>query len=148
MASKFFAPSKSQTLRQIFSYGAIGLLTNFLGYALYIFLTYFWSSPKLTMTLLYSAGALIGFFANRRFTFRHNGCIGVHGMRYMFAQLLGYLLNLSLLVLFVDGLGFAHQVVQAAAIVVVAVFILVLLQCFVFTPQLPEIEQCDYENMS
>ena len=116
MASKYFGPLKSKTLR----------------------LTYLWSSPKLTMTVLYSAGALIGFFANRRFTFCHDGRIGVAGMRYMFAQLLGYLLNLSLLVLFVDRLGFAHQLVQAVAIVVVAIFLFVLLRFFVFAPQLPE----------
>ena len=131
MASKYFGPLKSKTLRQLFRYGMIGLLTNFLGYALYFFLTYLWSSPKLTMTVLYSAGALIGFFAN-------DGRIGVAGMRYMFAQLLGYLLNLSLLVLFVDRLGFAHQLVQAVAIVVVAIFLFVLLRFFVFAPQLPE----------
>ena len=138
MASKYFGPLKSKTLRQLFRYGMIGLLTNFLGYALYFFLTYLWSSPKLTMTVLYSAGALIGFFANRRFTFCHDGRIGVAGMRYMFAQLLGYLLNLSLLVLFVDRLGFAHHLVQAVAIVVVAIFLFVLLRFFVFAPQLPE----------
>lgn len=136
MASESFRPSKSKTLRQLFSYAVIGLLTNFLGFTLYLLLTYFWSLPKLTMTVLYSVGALIGFFANRRFTFCHDGSIGMTGLRYMFAQLLGYLLNLSLLVLFVDWLGFAHQLVQAVAIIVVAIFLFVLSRFFVFAPQL------------
>ena len=138
MASKYFGASKSKTLRQLFSYGMIGLLANFLGYALYFFLTYLWSSPKVTMTLLYSIGALIGFFANRRFTFCHDGRIGVAGMQYVFAQLLGYLLNLSSLVLFVDWLGFAHQLVQGVSIFVVAIFLFVSLRFFVFAHQLPE----------
>ena len=138
MASKSFRLSKDKTLRQLFSYALIGLLTNLLGYALYLLLTYLWGAPKLTMTTLYSAGALISFFANRRFTFRHDGRIGVAGVRYLFVQLLGYLLNLTLLVLFVDWLGFAHQVVQAVAIFVVAIFLFVLSRFFVFAPQLAE----------
>jgi putative flippase GtrA len=138
MTSKYYGPSKSKISRQFFSYVIIGLLTNFLGFALYLFLTYLWSSPKVTMTLLYSVGALIGFFANRRFTFSHDSRIGVAGMRYVFAQLLGYLLNLSLLLLFVDLLGFAHQLVQAVAIVVVAIFLFVLLRFFVFAHQPPD----------
>jgi putative flippase GtrA len=137
MTSKYFGQSKSKTLRQLFNYGMVGLLTNFLGYALYLFLTYLWSSPKLTMTVLYFAGALIGFFANRRFTFCHDGRIGVTGVRYMFVQLFGYLLNLSLLMLFVDWLGLAHQLVQAVAIVVVAICLFVLLRVFVFASKLP-----------
>lgn len=120
------------TLRQMFSYALIGVLTNLLGYALYLLLTYFWGAPKLTMTALYSVGALIGFFANRRFTFRHDGHIGVAGVRYLLVQLSGYLLNLLLLVFFVDCLGYAHQIVQAVAIVVVAVFLFVLSRVFVF----------------
>ncbi len=88
--------------------------------------------------MLYFSGALIGYFANRRFTFCYDGRIGVAGMRYMFAQLLDYLLNLSLLVLFVEWLCFAHKIVPAVAIVVVAMFLFVLLLFFVFASQLLE----------
>jgi putative flippase GtrA len=88
------------------------------------------------MTALYFTGAVIGFFANRRFTFRHDGHIGVTGGRFLMTQLLGYLLNLLLLVLFVDWLGFAHQIVQALAIIVVAVFLFVMFRVFVFAQHL------------
>ncbi len=139
MVSESSQISKDKTLGQFFRYALIGLLTNLLGYALYLLLTYFGSAPKLTMTALYSVGALIGFFVNRRFTFRHDGHIGVAGIRYLMAQLLGYLLNLTLLVLFVDWLDFAHQTVQAVAIVIVAVFLFVLSRFFVFPVQPAEV---------
>lgn len=84
------------------------------------------------MSVLYLFGALVGFFANRRFTFRYDGHIGVAGLRYLFAQFLGYLLNLILLLLFVDWFGFSHQIVQAIAIVVVAIFLFALSRFFVF----------------
>ena len=40
--------------------------------------------------------------------------------------------NLALLVLFVDWLGFPHQIIQAGAIVVVALWLFVLSRYFVF----------------
>lgn len=130
--------ARGKSLRQIFSYMLIGALTNLAGYGLYILLTYFGNTPKLTMSILYSAGAIIGFFANRRFTFGHDGHIGSAGVRYLLAQLLGYFLNFLLLMLFVDWLGFAHQIVQAIAIVVVAIFLFILSRAFVFPSRTTE----------
>jgi putative flippase GtrA len=120
---------------QLLRYGIVGGVANLFGYAAYLLATGLGGTPKATMTLLYAFVVLIGFFANRRFTFNHNGHIGMAGIRYLFAQLLGYLLNLTLLVLFADWLGFAHQFVQAIAIVVVAVFMFALSRLFVFAPQ-------------
>lgn len=117
---------------QLFSYVLVGVLSNLAGYFLYLFLTYLGCTPKLTMTTLYGVGAVFSFFANRRFTFRHDGHIGAVGIRFLLAYALGYLLNLLLLVLFVDVLGFAHQLVQAVAIVVVAIFLFVVCRLFVF----------------
>ncbi|WP_092441178.1 MULTISPECIES: GtrA family protein [unclassified Pseudomonas] len=139
MSAESGSPSQ-MVFRQFFRYAMIGVLTNFCGYAVYLFLTYLWGAPKLTMTLLYSVGALIGFIANRRFTFRHDGHIGIAGSRYLLVQLTGYLLNLLLLTLFVDWMGFTHQLVQAVSIIVVAVFLFVLSRVFVFAPQPTEKE--------
>ncbi|MGH8333711.1 MAG: GtrA family protein [Pseudomonas fluorescens] len=136
-AESALSPSQ-KIVRQFLRYALVGALTNLCGYAVYLLLTSLWGAPKLTMTLLYSVGALIGFIANRRFTFRHDGHIGMAGIRYLLVQLSGYLLNLFLLMLFVDWLGFSHQLVQAVAIVVVAVFLFVLSRVFVFAPQATE----------
>lgn len=114
----------------------IGLLTNLLGIALYLFTDLFFGMPKLTMTAMYSADASISFFANRRVTFRHDARTGDAGIRYLVAQQIGYLLNLTLLVLFVDRQGFVHQFVQAVVIVAAAIFSFVLSLFFVFAPQL------------
>jgi len=127
-----------QAARQLFSYAMVGMLSNLAGYALYLLLTHLGCTPKLTMTMLYATGAAIGFFANRRFTFRHDGHVGAAGVRFMLAHALGYLLNLALLLLFVDVLDFAHQIVQAIAIVVVALFLFVLFRSFVFVQRSPE----------
>lgn len=136
-AESSVSPSQ-KVFQQFFRYALIGVLTNLCGYIIYLLLTHLWGAPKLTMTLLYSVGALIGFIANRRFTFRHDGHIGKAGIRYLLVQLAGYVLNLFLLTLFVDWLNFAHQLVQAIAIIVVAIFLFVLSRVFVFAPQSAE----------
>lgn len=126
--------SRQNPYRQFFSYAFVGVLTNLLIYGLYLLLTSLWGAPKFTMSALYFLGATIGFLANRRFTFRHDGGIGVTGIRYLLAQVGGYLLNLVLLLLFVDWFDFPHQIVQAIAIVVVGILLFVVLRIFVFAP--------------
>lgn len=130
-----------ETFRQLFSYALIGILTNVLGYAVYLLLTHLWGAPKITMTALYFVGASAGFFANRRYTFRHDGSIGVSGVRYLLVQAAGYLLNLTLLLVFVDWLGVAHQIIQAIAIIVVAIFLFVVSRVFVFSQSPAESER-------
>lgn len=127
--------SKDKAIRQFVIYAFIGLLSNLLGYMLYYLLTYLFYAPKSIMTILYIFGALVGFFANRRFTFKNDGSIGSFGFRYLLAQLSGYILNLSLLFIFVDIFNIKHQIVQAIAILVVAIFLFLLSKYFVFTSQ-------------
>lgn len=122
-----------EATRQLISYALIGGLTNLAGYGCYLLLTNLGGGPKSTMTGLYVLGFLISFFANRKITFRHDGHIGQAGFRYMLAYAAGYMLNLSLIVLFVDWLGYAHQLIQAAAIIIVALFLFALSRNFVFS---------------
>lgn len=129
---------KSIFLIQLFRYGIVGTISNLIGYAIYLLATRLGGTPKLTMTSLYAVVVLIGFLANRQFTFSYEGHIGMVAIRYLASQMLGYLLNLTLLLLFVDWLGFAHQIVQAVAIAVVAIFLFVLSRLFVFAPKRDE----------
>lgn len=131
-AKSTLSPYKKDA-RQLFSYALIGVLTNLSGYSFYLLLTYSGGTPKLTMTAMYAIGVVVSFFANRKFTFRHDGHIGAAGVRFMIAHLFGYLLNMLLLVMLVDSMGFPHQIVQAVAIVVVAVVLFFLSRIFVFS---------------
>jgi putative flippase GtrA len=124
-----------QFSRQLVGYAIVGVITNALGYSVYLLLTYWWGAPKLSITSIYFIAAAIGFFANKHFTFRHKGKISEAGVRYLLVQVAGYLLNLCLLMLFVDWLGFSHKLVQAFAIFIVAIFLFFLLRKFVFTTQ-------------
>ncbi|WP_297185867.1 GtrA family protein [uncultured Porticoccus sp.] len=132
MSNQQTTPHGQIAVRQLFSYALIGMLSNVAGYSVYLVLTYLGTTPKLTMTVLYAVGAFVGFFGNRKFTFRHRGHLATAGIRYLLAHMLGYLLNLSLLIVFVDRFGYAHQLVQACAIAIVAVFLFITFRVFVF----------------
>lgn len=120
------------SFKQLFRYSLVGVVSNVVGYLIYLILTYMGGTPKLTMSLLYGIGATVGFFGNRSFTFAHQGSIVGAGWRYLISHCIGYLLNLSILILFVDKFGFAHQWVQGAAIFIVAVFLFLVFKVFVF----------------
>lgn len=125
---------KQSFLLQFFKYILTGILTNIIGYAAYWVITNYGFSPKWTVTVLYGISALLNFLANRWFTFRHNGHLGRASIRYILAQFAGYLLDILILILFVDWLGYAHQYVQAAAVFAVAFFLFILSRYFVFAP--------------
>ena len=121
---------------QIIRYGLIGIASNLAGYLGYLLITYLGVEPKTAMTLLYIIGASIGFIGNRKWTFAHRGDSAGAALRYMLAHLFGYLLNFLILFTFVDRLGYAHQWVQAMAVIIVAGFLFIIFKYFVFAKKL------------
>lgn len=123
---------QSQSFIRIFKYGITGLLNNGLGYCLYLLGTYMGLQPKLAVTILYGVGATISFFVNKKFTFAHHGNHLSSGAKYILVQLGGYSLNLFLLIVFSEYLGYPHQFVQAISIFVVAAYLYLCFSLFVF----------------
>ncbi|WP_340122055.1 GtrA family protein [Methylobacter svalbardensis] len=117
---------------QLIRYGLIGVASNTAIYFVYFLLTYLGVEPKSAMTLVYIIGASIGFVGNQKWTFAHRGDSSSAALRYVLAHLFGYLLNFLILFTFVDRLGYAHQWVQAVAIIIVAGFLFIVFKYFVF----------------
>lgn len=128
-----FLRNSRRSVAQLVRYAVVGIASNSAGYLLYLLLTHLGATPKITMTLLYGAGAALGFWGNRSLTFSHKGSLFGSGVRYFLAHSFGYFINLSILAIFVDKLGYAHQLVQVAAIFVVAAFLFLAFKFFVFT---------------
>lgn len=87
------------------------------------------------MTTLYIIGAVIGYFSHRRLSFNYRGGVYSSASRYGVVHLCGLGLNFILLYVFVDRIGYPHQVVQATSIFVVAGFLFVCFRFLVF-PQI------------
>jgi putative flippase GtrA len=120
------------TLGQLVRYGVVGLLNNLLGYLIYVAVTWLWIEPKLAVTLMYPVGALIGYLGHARYAFQYNGRVSDGLLRYTIANLIGYCADVGMLYVLADRLGYPHQLVQAAAIFVVAGLLFVLFRYFVF----------------
>lgn len=120
------------TVRRLVRYGLVGIATNLAGYALYLVVTHVGLGPKLTMTLLYVAGATFGYVGNRQWAFRHTGSVLHSSTGYVLAHAGGYLLNFALLHVFVDRLGYPHEIVQGFAILLVAGYLFLVLNLLVF----------------
>ena len=117
---------------QLLRYIIVGITSNLIGYCLYLALTALILPPKTTMTLLYTTGAVLGFIGNRRFTFRHQGKLPRAAFAYTVTHMLGWTMNYMLLYVLSDQLGYPHQLVQAFAIIVIAIFLFIALRYFVF----------------
>lgn len=121
-----------QFLWQLLRYGSVGLITNFIGFLLYLLLTQLGVPYRIAMSLLYFAAVFISFFGNRYWVFNIKGHSGHFVFRYVIAHSCGYILNFAILTAFAVKLGYPHQYVQAAAIIIVAGFLFILFRLFVF----------------
>ena len=117
---------------QLFRYAVVGIVSNIFGYLLYFFLTSAGYDPKFTMTALYGAAAIIGFLCNKQLTFSFKGSVLESGIRYGITHLFGYLLNLLIMVIFVDIYKYPHTIIQGIAIFIVAGFLFLCFKFFVF----------------
>jgi len=119
-------------VKQLLRYAVVGVTSNVTGYLVYLLVTHLGMEPKVAMSFLYALGATIGYFGNSSFTFSYKGGFLESGIRYGMAHSLGYVLNLALLLVFVDIFEYPHQLVQAIAVFIVAAFLFVAFKFFVF----------------
>lgn len=119
-------------MEQLIRYGLVGVVSNVAIYFFYLIITYLGVEPKTAMTLVYVIGTVVGFIGNRKWAFAHRGDFSSAALRYVLAHLFGYLLNLLILLVLVDHLGYAHQWVQILAIIIVAGFLFIVFKYFVF----------------
>jgi len=117
---------------QLIRYGIVGVISNAVGFILYLLLTEFGVEHKLAMTLLYAVGVAQSFIFNKRWSFRHGGTHGPAFVRYCTAYGIGYLINLAVLFVLVDQLGFRHQIVQGAMVITLAALLFLLQKFWVF----------------
>lgn len=111
------------SLGQLIRYGVVGLLSNAIGFLLYLALTAAGLGPALAMTLVYAIGVMQTFVVNKRWSFAHDGRSGPVFRKYVLLYAFGYVLNVLLLFFCVDILGWRHQIVMLGLIfVMVALF--------------------------
>lgn len=121
--SKWAPWARGELLLQGLRYGAVGLGANALGYGLYLGLTALGVDPKAAMTVVFAGAVLMTFVANYSWSFRASISMRTALPRYALVYAAGYAINWFGLWLLTDRMGYPHQWVQLAMIVLVAVFL-------------------------
>ena len=117
---------------QLVRFGVVGLASNLLLYLLYLALTAVDVEPKLAMSLLWMIGILQTFAFNKKWTFGHRGRLSATFVRYVSLYAAGYLINLGVLVVMVDRLGYSHRWVQGVMVLVIAALSFAVQKTWVF----------------
>jgi len=113
-------------------YGIVGVLSNLIGYLIYLGVTAAGLEPKLAIAILYPTGVIGAYFGHTRYSFSHQGPIAERFPRYMLAHAIGYGTNLLLMLILHDHFSVPHELTQAIAIVVVALVLYLLMKFLVF----------------
>jgi putative flippase GtrA len=107
---------------ELIRYGIVGITSNASIYLLYLALTALGMEPKVAMSLLYVMGILQTFVFNKSWTFRYAGPRHSALWRHVVLYVVGYLIQLLLLILMVDTLGWRHEWVMAGVVLLMSAF--------------------------
>jgi putative flippase GtrA len=116
-------------------YLTVGVLSNVVLYLIYIAITRFPVPPTLAMTIVYAIGIIGTFHFNRTWSFRSEGAAVRRFFGYCVVYGLAYLLQLTIFIVLYHLFNWVHELVQAIAIVAVALFIFTCLRLWVFRPE-------------
>ena len=97
-------------------------MSNLVLFALYLILVKLGLNIKIAMSLCYGLGVINTFYFNKTWTFTYQGDNKRALLKYALLYLSGYIINLAVLFVLVDVHGFAHQLVQGATILFLAVY--------------------------
>ncbi|CAD6002674.1 GtrA family protein [Agreia sp. COWG] len=118
---------------RVVRFGALGVANNLLAYAIFAGLTLAGVASIAAATITYVLGMVVSYLGNRSFTFRHTGSARRSLVRFLIVNAVGYGINVAILAIFVEHLGFNALLVQFVAIVIVAGFIFVSMRFWVFS---------------
>jgi putative flippase GtrA len=113
-------------------YAIVGLVSNAVLFVLYLLVTKLGMGHKSAATLAYGIGVVQTFAFNKSWSFRDRGATGPAFFRYTAVYVFGYLFNMLVLVVLVDHLGFRHELIQGATILILAVMIYAMQKFWVF----------------
>ena len=119
-------------LNQLIKYSSVGILTNAIGYILYIFVSNFIGlNPPIAAILCGFAVIGLSYHLNTNYTFNSKNKGLESAMSYLILYLSAIFLNSFMIFVFSNILGFAHEIIAAISLMVISLS-LFLIQKFYF----------------
>ena len=112
-------------------YALGGIILNFLAFSFYLLIIFFSIEPKIAMTITYIFSLIISFFWHKNLTFNNFYILSSHKI-YTLVHFSAYIFNLVLLFILVDLLEFNPAYAQGFLIILVAIYLYLMLNRFVF----------------
>ncbi len=126
--------------RQLMRYGVVGVLSNGIGYLLYLLLTWLGMEYRMAVTVLFAVGVVQTFFFNKSWSFGHTGGTKAAMLRYWAVYGAAYFLNVTALTALVEFVGLPHQIAQAILVFLIAGLIFLALRLWVFRSNTMEMQ--------
>ena len=121
--------------KQFILYIIVGSLSNVAAFMVYILVTSLGISPIFTISIFYLIYICLTFNFNKTWAFGHHGERVVSAIKYLIVYCGCYILNVIILAYFNSYLGFSHLIVQAGAVVPIALLLFVAHKYWVFRTQ-------------
>jgi putative flippase GtrA len=119
-------------LQKIGRFIVVGIISNGIGYGVYLLITWLGVPYKIAMTLLYFVGVMMSYFGNKKFTFADTQKMSTTIVKFLVVYIIGYIVQYVILYVLVDRFVVFHAYAQLAGAIVVAVYIFIALRFFIF----------------
>jgi len=118
--------------KEFMRYAVVGAVTNMIAFLLYVFITFLGVSPVLTISIVYPVHIGAAYYFNKKWSFNYHGRLSSSAIRYLVSYIGCYALNVVVLEFFSGYLGFSHLIVQAVAVVMIALVLFLAQKFWVF----------------
>jgi putative flippase GtrA len=121
----------NQLFLQLIRYSLVGFLNTFFGFTIILIFMTLGYSPYISNALGYILGSLLSYWLNYRWTFS-SGTGSRSYLKYLSAICISYILNISVLFLFVEFFHFPIVTAQLFGVVIYSLSIFIFCRYFVF----------------
>lgn len=120
-------------ITQFVRYAIVGLVTNFIGYSIFLLLMRVGIGHKQSMSILYLVSTGIGFLGMRNWVFKNKQNFYFTAVKFFTIYFIGYLVSIAVIMEFVDVCGYSSWFIQAGLILILPFYFFTALKWFVFT---------------
>jgi putative flippase GtrA len=121
------------SFNQIIKYSSVGIITNIMGYILYIGIANIIGlNPPIAAIISGFMVIGVSYYLNKRFSFQHRGEEINLAIKYYILYLSAILLHSFIILIFSNILGFAHEIIAGISLIIISCSLFLIQKNFLF----------------